>query len=183
MQLYKVIDMKRKSFANSPCSIARTLDVLGDWWNPLILRESMYGIRRFDDIQRWLGVGRNILTRRLNLLVEEGFLEKRMYQTTPERYEYVLTEKGYDAAKVLAALMAFGEKWHFEPGLEPIRLFDRKSGKRVRPAVMDSATGQPIRTENLYPAPGPGFPSDEEIRKKRFAEYRARGGFDGERAL
>lgn len=142
----------------------------------------MYGIRRFDDIQRWLGIGRNILTRRLHLLVEEGFLEKRAYQTKPERYEYVLTEKGYDAAKVLAALMEFGEKWHFEPGLEPIRLFDRKSGNRVRPAVMDSATGQSIKTENLYAAPGPGFPSDKDIQKNRFMEYAARGGFDEEPA-
>ncbi|MEL6950025.1 MAG: helix-turn-helix domain-containing protein [Pseudomonadota bacterium] len=170
--------MKRKSFADSPCSIARTLDVLGDWWNPLILRESMYGIRRFDEIQSWLGIGRNILTQRLGLLVDEGFLERRRYQTAPDRYEYVLTDKGRDATKVLIALMAFGERWHFAPGDEPIRLFDRKTGRRVHAEVIDTETGEPIDTASLYPGPGPGFPYGEDIQRKRFAEFEKRGGFD-----
>ncbi|MEM9388513.1 MAG: helix-turn-helix domain-containing protein [Pseudomonadota bacterium] len=170
--------MKRKSFADKPCSIARTLDVLGDWWNPLIIREAMYGVRRFDDIQRWLGIGRNILTHRLALLVGEGYLEKRRYQTAPERFEYVLTDKGRDASKVLIALMAFGEKWHFEPGNEPIRLFDKHTGKRVHVAVVDVGSGNPIDTADLYPGPGPGFPHAEDIQRARFQEFEARGGFD-----
>ncbi|MEM7282157.1 MAG: helix-turn-helix domain-containing protein [Pseudomonadota bacterium] len=170
--------MKRKSFANSPCSIARSLDVLGDWWNPLILRESMYGIRRFDDIQAWLGVGRNILTQRLALLVEEGLLEKRMYQTNPERFEYLLTDKGRDATKVLIALMEYGEKWHFESGKEPIRLYDKKTNKPVRAAIVDTATGKSIDTRDLYPGPGPGFPHGKDIQRERFTEYDERVGFD-----
>lgn len=170
--------MKRKSFADSPCSIARTLDVLGDWWNPLILREAMYGIRRFDEIQNWLGVARNMLTKRLAILVDEGLLEKCLYQTNPDRYEYVLTEKGYDATKVLMALMEYGEKWHFEPGNEPIQLFDRESDRRVYAKVVDAETGEPLDTSKLYPGPGPGFSYGLDIQRERFTEYAERGRFD-----
>ena len=170
--------MKRKSFAGSPCSIARTLDVLGDWWNPLILREAMYGIRRFDEIQSWLGIGRNILTQRLAGLVDEGLLEKRLYQHNPHRYEYVLTQKGRDATKVLIALMEYGEKWHFEPGNEPIRLYDKDTDRRVTAKVVASETGKPIDTASLYPGPGPGFIQEPDVQRRRFVEFGRRGGFD-----
>src|ERR1044072_946179 len=96
--------MRRTSFAQWPCSIARTMDLLGDWWTPLVLREAFYGIRRFDEFQHELGIARNTLTDRLRRLVEEGLLERRLYQTEPRRYEYVLTEKGKDFFPVLAAM-------------------------------------------------------------------------------
>jgi DNA-binding HxlR family transcriptional regulator len=114
--------MKRKTFEESPCSIARSLNVLGDWWTPPILRECLYGIHRFDEIQRWLGIGRNILARRLAKLDEQGVLERRHYQERPARYEYHLTDKGYDAARLLLAMMPFGESWFFDKGREPIIL-------------------------------------------------------------
>ena len=70
------------------------MDVLGDWWNPLIIRECLYGVHRFDDFQKWLGIGRNILAKRLAQLVERGVLERKLYQEHPPRYEYHLTAKG-----------------------------------------------------------------------------------------
>jgi DNA-binding HxlR family transcriptional regulator len=163
--------MERKSFSDAPCSIARSLDVLGDWWNPLIIRECLYGVRRFDDLHRWLGIGRNILTRRLEGLLEAGVLEKRAYSTKPLRYEYVLTPKGYDAATVLVAMMTFGEHWAFEPGREPIQLFHRKTGRRVRAVVVDEASGKPIDPRDLYAGPGPSFPAGKGLRRERFSEY------------
>jgi len=166
--------MERTSFGTAPCSIARSLDVLGDWWNPLILRECLYGVRRFDELQRWLGIGRNILTRRLALLVEQGLLEKRRYSERPPRFEYHLTDKGYDAAKLLVAMMAFGEAWYFDRGQEPIRLFDRETGRRVKAALVDVETGKPLDPRTLYPGPGPSFPRSEELRRERFTEYYAR---------
>ncbi len=169
--------MERTSFSADPCSIARSLDVLGDWWNPLILRECLYGVHRFDELQRWLGIGRNILTRRLALLVEQGVLEKRKYRERPDRYEYHLTDKGYDAALLLIALMPFGEKWYFEDGREPVLLYDRGTGARVRPGLVDLNTGEPIDVRQLLPGPGPAFPEDADIRKARFAEYYT--GYDG----
>jgi DNA-binding HxlR family transcriptional regulator len=165
--------MERKSFEDAPCSIARTLDVLGDWWAPLIVRECLYGVHRFDDLQRWLGVGRNILSRRLERLVEQGVLTRTAYQARPPRFEYHLTDKGYDAARVLLAMMGFGERWQFEPGREPIQLFDRQSHRRVRPVLVDAETGAPIDPRALYAGPGPSFPAEEAVRRARFADYYA----------
>ncbi|MFK7856054.1 MAG: winged helix-turn-helix transcriptional regulator [Granulosicoccus sp.] len=162
--------MKRKTFAGSPCQIARSLDVLGDWWNPLILRECTYGVHRFDDFQQMLGIGRNMLTRRLKQLIEEGLLEKKAYQFSPERYEYRLTDKGFDAIKVLIAMMEFGEKWHFKQGKEPIRLYNIESGERVHPAVVDANTMETIDPRKITAGPGPGFPKNKTIRRIRFGE-------------
>jgi DNA-binding HxlR family transcriptional regulator len=163
--------MERTSFRGAPCSIARSLDVLGDWWTPLILRECLYGVHRFGELQRWLGIGRNILTQRLALLVGQGLLEKRQYQERPERFEYHLTEKGYDACRLLVAMMPFGEAWYFGRGEEPIRLFDRETGRRVRPVLVDAETGEPIDVRRLYAGPGPSFPRSGDLRRERFAEY------------
>lgn len=171
--------MERTSFGNAPCSIARSLDVLGDWWSPLIIRECLYGVHRFDELQGWLGIPRNILARRLALLVERNVLERRPYQERPPRFEYYLTEKGHDAARPLLAMMAFGEVWYFDRGQEPIRLFDRDSGRRVRPALVDAATGQALDPRALYAGPGPSFPRSEEVRRARFPEYYGRRGGRG----
>ena len=168
--------MERKQFDKAPCSIARSLDVVGDWWTPLIVRECLYGMRRFDQMQRWLGIGRNILTRRLSALVEAGVLEKRRYQERPPRYEYHLTDMGYDAAKVLVAMMPFGEAWFFEPDRAPIRLYDRATGREVRPELVDAHTGRPIDPRELFPGPGPTFPPDESVRRARFGEFFERTG-------
>lgn len=163
--------MERKRFETAPCSIARSLDVIGDWWTPLILRECLYGVHRFDEMQRWLGIGRNILTRRLKKLVEQGVLERHRYQDRPARYEYHLTDKGYDAAKLLLAMMPFGETWLFGEAGEPIRLYHRKTGRRVRPLIVDAETGQPLDPRQIYAGPGRSFPDSEEVRRDRFAEH------------
>ena len=147
------------------------MDVLGDWWAPLIIRECLYGVNRFDDLQRWLGIGRNILAQRLAKLVEQGVLQRRRYHQNPPRYEYQLTDKGYDAAKLLIAMMPFGEAWFFEDCREPIRIFDRETDKRVRPVLIDANSGKPIDPRRLYAGPGPAFPPVEEIRRERFVEY------------
>ncbi len=166
--------MKRKRFDKAPCSIARTLDVVGDWWSPLIIRECLYGVHRFDEFQSWLGIARNMLTRRLNTLVEQGLLERRPYQNKPVRYEYHLTDMGYDAALVLLAMMPFGEAWFFGDDREPIYVYDRETDRRVRPVVVDADTGEPIDGRCLYAGPGPSFPRSKSVRRQRFKEYFAR---------
>jgi DNA-binding HxlR family transcriptional regulator len=163
--------VERTSFGTAPCSIARSLDVLGDWWTPLIIRECLYGVHRFGELQRWLGIGRNILTRRLGLLVDQGLIERRKYRDRPARFEYHLTEKGYDAASLLVAMMAFGEAWYFEPGKEPIWLFSRETDQRVRPLLVDAGTGEPIDVRRLYAGPGPSFPKAERMRQERFPDF------------
>ncbi|MCA9669929.1 MAG: helix-turn-helix transcriptional regulator [Myxococcales bacterium] len=166
--------MERKQFESAPCSIARTLDVIGDWWTPLIIRECLYGVHRFDALQARIGISRNILTRRLYRLVEQGILEKRPYQQRPQRFEYHLTEKGYDAARLLIAFMPFGDKWLFGAEGAPIELYERGSGRRVRPEIVDAETGQPLDVRRLYAGPGPGFPRSKAARRERFAQYYAR---------
>lgn len=173
MQLYKVLKMERKSFATAPCSIARSLDILGDWWAPLIIRECLYGVQRFAEIQQWLGIGRNILTRRLKQLTQQGILEQKQYQNRPPRYAYHLTEKGYDAAKILLAMMPFGERWLFKKDHEPILLYDRVSQKRVYPVLVNAETGKPIDPRDLIAGPGPAFPEHQAVRYARFKTYYA----------
>src|SRR5688572_29015928 len=103
--------VKRTPFAHWPCSVARAVDLLGDWWTPLVLREAYYGVRRFDDFHKMLGIGRNVLTVRLNRLVGEGLMEKEPYSERPPRYDYVLTDKGRDYWPVMAAMAAWGDRW------------------------------------------------------------------------
>ena len=100
--------MKRSSVGHFNCSIARSLDVVGEWWTLLVLRDVFMGVRRFEAIQADLGIARNVLSDRLSTLVEHGVLAKRRYQEHPDRYEYVLTDMGRELAPVLAALDALG---------------------------------------------------------------------------
>ena len=102
--------MRRKSFAEDRCPVARTLDRVGDPWSMLILRDAGFGSTRFDQFQENLGIAPNMLTRRLESLVEAGLLERRLYSEKPPRHEYVLTDKGRDFQPVLVALKAFGER-------------------------------------------------------------------------
>lgn len=101
------------------CSIARTLGVIGDRWTLLILRDAFRGVRRFEPLQRDLGIARNILTDRLTKLVDEGVLHRVPYQTRPLRFEYRLTDKGRDLSPALVALMRWGDRWLVEDGDPP----------------------------------------------------------------
>ena len=111
------------------------MDLLGDWWTPLVLREACYGIRRFDDFQKGLGIARNTLSDRLHRLVDEGLLEKQPYQQDPVRYDYVLTEKGRDFFGVLAAMTAWGDRWLADEAGPPITLHHRHLRERHRGGV------------------------------------------------
>jgi DNA-binding HxlR family transcriptional regulator len=150
--------MHRTRFANWPCSIARTVDLTGDWWTPLVMREAFYGARRFEQFHRQLGLSRNVLTQRLDRLVEEGMLERVPYQERPLRHEYRLTDKGRDFFTVLAAMIRWGDRWLAGDQGPPIELRDRESGARVDVEVVDSATGDPVDVDRIMATPGPGLP-------------------------
>ncbi|MCG9917631.1 MAG: helix-turn-helix transcriptional regulator, partial [Phenylobacterium sp.] len=102
--------MKWDDLANEPCSVARTLAVIGDRWTLMILRDLFLGVRRFETFQSRLGISRSIVTERLNLLVTEGVLERRSYQDRPLRHEYRLTAKGLDLHPVIMALVDWGDR-------------------------------------------------------------------------
>ena len=117
------------------CSIARTLEVIGDRWTMLILRDAFRGVRRFDAFQRDLGIARNLLTDRLTKLVEHGVLEKQLYQDHPPRYEYRLTRKGIDLSPALVALMRWGDKW-LADGEPPVSLLHDRCGTPLDQAFL-----------------------------------------------
>lgn len=104
------------------CSVARTLEVVGEWWTMLVIREAFFGVRRFDDFQGRLGIARNVLAARLQGLVDNGILERRLYQERPERFEYRLTEKGRDLYPVLVSLMGWGDRWMAGENGPPVTL-------------------------------------------------------------
>ncbi len=127
--------MKRTGLSDQPCSIARTLDVAGEWWTPLILRDVAYGVRRFGAIQEDLGISANVLSDRLETLVAEGILQRSLYQERPERYEYGLTEKGADLIPALLALMQWGDRWAWAGRRGPVRVQHAECGHDVRVEV------------------------------------------------
>ena len=109
--------MRRKSTGEMDCPIARSLNVVGEWWTLLIVRDIGLGdLHRFEQLQQNLGIARNVLTVRLQKLVEHGIVEMRPYQQRPERFEYHLTSKGRDLAQTLYALLAWGNRWMCDDG-------------------------------------------------------------------
>jgi DNA-binding HxlR family transcriptional regulator len=137
------------------CSIARSLDVVGEPWTPVIIRDIWLGRRRFDEIQRNLDISRKVLTERLKSLLEAGVVERRLYRRDPERYEYLLTDKGQELMNVLLALMAWGDRWVADDGA-PMLLRHQACGKRTRAVVSCGCCGEPLHAGDVGIAPGPG---------------------------
>ena len=146
--------MRRTRFDDWPCPIARTADLLGDWWTPLVLREAFAGQRRFDDIQRSLGIPRAVLAARLERLVDEGLMTTREYQDHPPRHEYVLTPKGRAMWDVIAAMFRWGSDWAFD-GEPPVVLTDHATHQEVAPIVVDEHTGDLLDPRRLRLRPNP----------------------------
>jgi DNA-binding HxlR family transcriptional regulator len=141
--------MKRKCLAMSNCPIARTLDVIGDWWSLLIVRDAFLGKRRFGEFQTSLGLAKNILCARLRKLVSQGVLEARPASDNSAYQEYALTEKGRGLYIVLVALRQWGESCLFEEGELDLRLVDRESGLPVKALELRSQDGRLLGPADL----------------------------------
>ena len=148
--------MRRKTFARMNCSIARALELVGEWWTMLILREAFLGTRRFHDFQRNLGIARNILSARLKKLVTRGLLERTAAPGGGRRLEYRLTEKGRAFFPVLMALMQWGDRFAACPGGPPVRVVDRETGIEIAEISVTSRDGRPLRASEVAMVPGPG---------------------------
>ena len=145
---------ERTSYKDFTCSTAQTLEIVGEWWTLLIVRDAFFGVRRFEEFQRRLGISRSVLTNRLNRLVDEGVLTTRQYEARPPRVEYLLTEKGADLFPVLIALQQWGDRWvHDKP---PVVLRHRDCGKLTRPYLVCSACGERVNARDVTAAAGPG---------------------------
>lgn len=136
-----------------PCSIARTLDVVGEWWTMLIVRDAFRGVTRFDEFHRRLGIARTVLKARLDRLVETGIMEKRPYETRPPRSEYVLTDKGRALFPVLIALMQWGDTWAADEAGPPIELVHRTCGSAMTPHYVCDHCGEPLALGEVDPRP------------------------------
>jgi len=148
--------MEKKRFARMNCSVARALDVLGDWWTLLVIREAFMGTARFADFQRNLGVAKNILAQRLRHLVEHGVLERVEAKGKAGRFEYRLTEKGSDLLAVMTALRQWADRWIFGRGKEPVVVRDRATGRLLPRLRVTDASGNPVGFRDLVMEPGPG---------------------------
>jgi len=152
--------MLKRDYDGQNCSIARALEVVGERWTLLIVRDAFLGLRRFDHFQESLGIARNVLTDRLNRLVEEGILERVRYTERPERYEYQLTRKGRDLNIALAALMQWGDRYLSE---KPPRINRRKADKKPVIAALVPKGTEVLRTDEVESVPGPGRARREPV--------------------
>jgi DNA-binding HxlR family transcriptional regulator len=134
--------MHKADLSMLPCSLARTLQVVGEWWTLLVLRDVCFGVRRFDQIQAHLGVARNILATRLDTLVEHGLVTRERYQRRPDRYEYVATDKGRELVPAMLALVAWGDRWT-SGGRPPVH-FRHACGHDTTAVVVCSECADPL---------------------------------------
>jgi DNA-binding HxlR family transcriptional regulator len=148
--------VQRTDFGDMACSIARTLDIAGEPWSPLIIRDVWVGIRRFDELQRDLGISRKVLTERLGWLVGNGMLERQQYSDRPPRYEYVLTPKGYEFTDVLMAISAWGDRWTAGAAGPPVYRRHRTCGERVQAEIRCSHCGELLHGQDVDIEEGPG---------------------------
>jgi DNA-binding HxlR family transcriptional regulator len=155
--------MRRTNFSEMSCPIARSLDRVGEWWSIMILRDAFHGLTRFDQFQKSLGIAPNMLTKRLDALVEAGVLARRRYQDHPPRDEYVLTPRGRDFLPVLIALTDWGNR-HFAPEGASSLLVDAETGVPAEPLMVDAPTGRPLATAAFKFAPGPA--ADDAVRRR-----------------
>ncbi|MEP7246317.1 MAG: winged helix-turn-helix transcriptional regulator [Gammaproteobacteria bacterium] len=164
--------MQRKSFGNMQCPVARSLERVGEWWSILILRDAGHGLSRFDEFQKSLDIAPNMLTKRLQALVESGLLEKRRYSERPPRYEYVLTDLGREFRPVLVALTAWGNR-HFAPEGQSVQLVNSQTGELADPVLVARKTGVPIESSSYVFKAGPA--ANERMRwRLEFAAARRR---------
>jgi DNA-binding HxlR family transcriptional regulator len=157
----------RKRFAEMNCGVAQALEALGDWWTLLIVRDAFFGARRFGDFEASLGIAKNILSGRLQKLVEHGIFVKQPVGDSEQRCEYRLSPKGEALLPVLTALREWSDEWIYGAGNEPVIVKDRRSRQKVPPLTVRDAAGNPLSRRDLFTEPGPGASPETRRRLER----------------
>ena len=152
--------MRKASFVDMHCSIAQSLEIVGEWWTLLILRDAFLGVRRFDDFVERLGISRNILTDRLDTLVDAGVLARRPYDEARGRYDYLLTDKGRALWPVMTALRQWGDEWIYGDGNEPLLIEHRSCGHTTTAQMTCDTCGEVLDARSVRAMPGPGATGD-----------------------
>ncbi len=148
--------MRKTSFAGMNCSVAQTLEIIGEWWTLLIIRDCFLGVRRFDEFVERLGIARNVLTSRLETLVDAGILERRAYDEGRGRYDYLLTTKGRALWPVLTALRQWGDEWVLGEGNEPLVLEHKACSHQTSAVMVCHHCHEPLDAHAVLAVPGPG---------------------------
>jgi hypothetical protein len=148
--------MKRTSVSHLNNGMARALDVIGEWWTPLIIGGIMVGHNRYEALQSDLGIARNILSDRLSWLVDKGVLEKVEYSQRPKRYEYHLTDMGRDLYATIASIKAWGDKWLMD-GRPSLNTFHDDCGATFSPVLVCDACNKPLNIDTVTLRKGPGW--------------------------
>jgi DNA-binding HxlR family transcriptional regulator len=147
--------MQRKSFAGMDCSVAQCLEVVGEWWSMLILRDVFLGVTRFEEFQRRLGISRNILQQRLSKLVESGILVRVPYSEHPPRFDYRLTDKGRDLWPVITAMRQWGDVYAAPSG-PPIQVTHTACGSSAPAVMVCGSCGEPLGPRDVHADVVPG---------------------------
>jgi DNA-binding HxlR family transcriptional regulator len=150
--------MQRSSFREMNCSIGQSLEVVGEWWTLLIIRDAFMGVTRFDEFQERLGIARNVLNQRLSRLVDEGVFERVAYNEHPPRYDYVLTEQGRDLWPVVVALRQWGDRWRAPDG-PPLQLVHGACGHIAELVPVCGHCGKTVDPTEVSVVAGPGYDS------------------------
>jgi DNA-binding HxlR family transcriptional regulator len=165
------VQMLGSDYSGQVCSMARALEVVGERWTMLILRNVFLGVRRFDQLQADLGIARNVLATRLERLVDAGILDKTPYQERPARYEYRLSEKGLDLWPVFVELLRWGDRYVPAAGGAPTVLVHKGCGGELGERRICDRCGAELGVRDVAAEPGPGASADHPLR--RFAAARA----------
>ena len=156
--------MLGSTYDSEVCSAARALEVVGERWSLLIVRNALFaGMTRYNEFRRRLGIASNILTTRLEGLVDAGVMHRRRYSRDPDLYEYLLTEKGRDLVPVILALTEWGDRWRAPDG-PPILYSHAVCGGAVSLHTICSTCGRLHDPAQVQALPGPGMPADRAIR-------------------
>jgi DNA-binding HxlR family transcriptional regulator len=147
-----------RTYEQQVCSVARALEIVGDRWTLLIIRDAFLGHARFQEFQDHLGLPKKVLTERLQRLVDEEIFERRVYQTRPERHEYILTDKGRGLWRVLAHLLMWGDQHYVDDAGPPRILRHRECGGRLDQSLRCKKCGVDVKdSRDGHIAPGPGL--------------------------
>jgi DNA-binding HxlR family transcriptional regulator len=147
------------------CSIARSLEVIGEWWTLLILRDAFFGVTRFEEFQERLGIARNILTKRLDTLVEHGVLERHVYDEARDRADYKLTAKGRDLWPVMVTLRQWGDDWITKKGKAPVAMLHTTCGAQTSAHLVCDHCGERLERREVRSVAGPGMTDDGVLRR------------------
>lgn len=171
--------MRRTSFEHASSSMARSLEIVGDWWTLLIVRDAFMGLRRFDDFQEHLGIARNILASRIKRLIEFGVLERQLYQVKPKRYEYVLTPMGNDLKTVLFAIKQWGDKHIYDGKDYPLSISHKNCGSEISVEILCPKCKETLSGDDQMLDWRPG---DEmsEIDRRVYCAFRSTSFFSAE---